>query len=113
MSDTVTISRAEYEALLAARDAPADIEAFDRAMARLASGDDELVPADVVKRILDGESPVRAFRELRGMSGAALAAAYGCRAIQFLDIESGRRQGSVATMKRLAAALGVAVDDLV
>ncbi len=113
MSDTVTIPRAEYEALRAAAEELADVTAYDAAKRALAAGEDELVPQAHADRLIGGECPVTVFRELRGLSKSALAAASGVNRIQILDIESGRKQGSVATLAKLARALGVTIDDLV
>lgn len=113
MTDTVTIPRAEYDRLLAIAEDVADNAAFDRAAARLASGEEEAVPAAFANRIIDGESPLRVYREYRGLTQVALAEASGVNRVQIVDIEAGRKSGSVETVRKLAAALNVAVDDLV
>ena len=81
--------------------------------ARLASGAEELVPAHVAHRLIDGEAPLRVWREHRGLSQSALARASGVNRVQIVDIEAGRNSGSVRTLRKLADALGVAVDDIV
>jgi hypothetical protein len=58
------------------KDAP-DVQAYDAAKRRLASGDDKLIPAEFANRILDGESPVRVWREYRGLTEKGLAARVG------------------------------------
>ena len=88
----------------------ADNAAFDRVVARLASGEEEAVPAAFANRIIDGESPLRVYR---GLTQVALAEASGVNRVQIADIEAGRKSGSVETVRKLAAALNVAVDDLV
>lgn len=113
MTDTITISRAEYDRLRSAAEDLADLQAYDSATAALASGDDELVPAVFADRILNGEPPLHVLREWRGITGVELARRSGVNRVQILDIEAGRRGGSVATMKKLADALGVSLDDLV
>lgn len=113
MGEMVTIERGEYDRLLAAEEDLADLRAYDRAMAALSTGDDELVPAEFANRILAGESPLRVYRDLRRITQQQLSAVSGVNRVQISDIEAGRSAGSVATVKRLAEALGVAVDDLV
>lgn len=108
MNEMVTIPRAEYERLLEAAEDLADVLAFDRAMAERGEG----VPGEVVRRILEGEEPVRAFRDWRGLSAAELARRSGVHPVQVHEIETGKKRGSVDTLKRLAEALGVLVDDL-
>lgn len=113
MPEMVTIPRAEYDRLVAAADVMSDIEAYDRAKAALASGEDELIPADYVDRILNGESPLRVWRAYRGLTQVKLSEASGVNRVQIADIEAGRKNGSVATLKALAEALGVTIDEIV
>ena len=64
MNETVTIPKAEYERLRAPEEM-ADIQAALAVEARIASGEEEIVPASVVDRFLDGEAPLR----VRGGAG--------------------------------------------
>ena len=113
MNEMVTITREEYQRLREAAEDLADIAAYDRAKAMLAAGEDELIPAGFVDRLVDGESPLRVFRDLRGLTQSALAAASGVNRVQIADIEAGRKSGSVETFRKLADALHVSIDDLV
>lgn len=113
MNDTVTIPRAEYERLCALEEEFADIQAALSVEARIASGDEELIPAQVVDRLLDQESPLRVWREYRDLSQSALARASGVNRVQIVDIEAGRNSGSVHTLRKLADVLRIAVDDLI
>src|SRR5690349_7991725 len=103
MDDVITISRAEYDRLRESAEELADIRTYDEAMANRR----ESIPADVVNRILDGEHPITAFRNWRGLAVAELSRRSGVNRIQILDIESGRRRGSVDTLRRIADTLGV------
>ncbi len=71
--DTITIDRAEYDRLTAAADELEDLRAYDRAVARLDAGEDELIPAEAAARLISEESPVRVYRELRGLTQQQLA----------------------------------------
>ena len=73
MNPTITIPRAKYHALLAAAEQLSDITAYDRAMAALAAGEDEAIPTAFADRLIAGESSLLVFRELRGLTQAALA----------------------------------------
>src|SRR3970040_1168333 len=44
-----------------------DIRDYDDAKSALEKGDEELIPSQVVYAILDGENPIRVWREYRGM----------------------------------------------
>ncbi|NJS40133.1 MAG: helix-turn-helix domain-containing protein [Rhodobacteraceae bacterium] len=113
MNDLVTIPRSEYDRLRAAAEDLADLQAHDHAKARLSSGEEELVPAPIANRLLDGENPLRVYRDLRGLTQAALASKAGVNRVTIAEIETGRKQGSVATLRALAAALTITLDDLV
>lgn len=109
MNEMITITRAEYDRLREAAEHLADIDAYTRAMA----ANEESIPAEAVKRMVDGESPVRVYRELRQMTQSALAERSGVNRVQIADIESRRKTGSVETLRKLAEALRVTIDDLV
>ena len=81
-------------------------------MAAIARSDEELVPEAFAKRLIAGENPLRVWREIRGVTQAALAIASGVNRVQIANIESGAKTGSVATLRKLADALGVRLDDL-
>jgi DNA-binding XRE family transcriptional regulator/PHD/YefM family antitoxin component YafN of YafNO toxin-antitoxin module len=103
----------EYERLVEAAEDLADVRTYDEAMRRLASGEDELVPADTVNRILDGENALRVWREYRGLTVKQLADKAGVSAPFVSQIETGQREGSVETMRKLAGVLNISLDELV
>jgi DNA-binding XRE family transcriptional regulator len=105
----VLMPLADYEALLDA----ADIASADRVKADIAAGRDELVPAEVVDRLLDGENPVTVWREHRGLTGRELARRAEVSAPYLSQIESGAKPGSTAALAKLARALGIQIDDLI
>lgn len=113
MGEMITIPLDEYRNLKAAVDELADLRTYDRAMADIAAGRDELVPSEVAKRLVSGENPLRVWREFRGMTQAGLSGAAGVNRVQIADIEAGRKNGSVETVCKIAVALGVGVEDLV
>jgi DNA-binding XRE family transcriptional regulator/PHD/YefM family antitoxin component YafN of YafNO toxin-antitoxin module len=109
----IVMPEAEYERLRDAAEMADDIAAYDRVKRRLAAGEEELVPSEMVDRILSGENLVRVWREYRGLTVAALAEKAGITQPYLSQIETGKREGTLATMKKLAAALKVDLDDLV
>ena len=113
MSETVTIPKTEYERLCALEEEVADIQAALAIEAKVASGEEELVPAVVVDRLLAGEAPLRVWREFHQLTQVALARASGVNRVQIVEIEAGRSTGSVHTLCKLAATLAVDVDDLI
>ena len=115
--ETVTISRADLDALIDAAENAEDIASvrawkayvaaagFDAAIANSYTGAE-------AKRLLNGESHVRIWREKRGMTQRALAAAAAIPAGYLSEIESGKKPGSVAAFRALATALAVPMEDL-
>ena len=105
---TVTIDSTEYDRLVAASEMLADLQAYDAAMDHRADG----MPIDVFSRIIAGENPVRVIREWRALSQAELARRAEIHRVQVHDLETGKSNGSVATLKAIAAALDVSLDDI-
>ena len=109
----VMLPEADYLALVAASDDSADRAALAEFRARLTTGEEELIPAAIVDRLLAGENRIRVWRGHRGLTVNALAAKAGISQAFLSQIESGKREGGVETLRRLAAALDVSLDDLV
>ena len=109
--DYAIVPLAEYEALRNA----VNEEVMDAAIMKrvLEDPDQEFVPFTLVKRIANGEHPVRVWREYRGRRAGELAAAAGIASSYLSDIENGKKPGSVNAMKRIATALDVTIDDLI
>lgn len=112
MNEMVTIPREEYDRLRAAAEDLADLRAYDSAKAALTSGEEELIPSAMANRLLNGENPLRVYRDLRALTQAALAKKAGVNRVTIAEIETGRKNGSVTTLRALADALGVKLDDL-
>ena len=91
----------------------ANAKAYDRAKQRLTAGEDEMIPAAIVKRLLNGENPVRAWREYRGLAVKELAAAAGLSAVFVSQMETDKRHGSTCSLKSVAGALDISLNDLV
>lgn len=120
MVDMVTISREEHERLLAEveqlRDQIedlADAGAMRQHLADVENGDVFLLSDNDVGRILDGESSLRVVREARGLSQMALAEMSNVGRSMINQIEHGVKSGSIDTVKALATALRVSIDDIV
>jgi DNA-binding XRE family transcriptional regulator len=95
---------------------PADLEEMleDAAASAAfhATRNQETVPAEIVDRLLAGDSPVKVWREYRGLTQRALATRAGLNFTYLSQLETGARKGTTATMKKLAEALGVDLDDV-
>lgn len=74
--------------------------------------DQASLPSAMVDRLLAGEHPVRVWREHRGLTLDALAAKAAIGKGYLSQIENRQRQGTVATLQKLATALAVDLNDL-
>ena len=107
MTETLTIPRAEYDALT---ERLGDLEDI---LAAMNARGGQPMPLEWARRIIEGENAVRVWREFRGLSLRALAAKAGVSAGYLSEIEAGKKPGSVEAYKALAEALGASVDWLV
>ncbi|TPP11704.1 helix-turn-helix domain-containing protein [Rhizobium glycinendophyticum] len=110
--EMIVLSRKNYEALIQRIEDLEDsltIADFER---KLAAGEEELIPAEYVNRMSEGESPIRVWRNFRGMAAKDLAAAAGISTAYLSEIETGKKDGSVATLKAIADVLKLDLDDL-
>ncbi len=73
----------------------------------------ESVPDGVVGRLLDGENPVRVWRQHRGLSLRVLAEQVGTSPSALSDIETGKSEGRLSILHRVASALDVSLEDLI
>lgn len=103
----------DYERLVEAAQDARDIALHDEFQRRLAAGEEELIPSQIVERLLSDEHPVRVWRDHRGLSVKDLAEAAGISPSYLSQIETGSREGTLETMARIARALRVDLDDLV
>jgi DNA-binding XRE family transcriptional regulator len=116
-TETVTLTRAEYEALIARLEDAEDLAAVAAAEAREAalgkeSARADYLPIELVRRLSAGEHPVRVWRAHRGLTREALAAAAGIAPSYLSEIETRRKPGSFGAFAKLAAALHISLDDL-
>ena len=98
----------EYDSLVRAAEDAEDIAAIRAARA----DPGELLPSRVTKRLIDGENPVRVWREYRGLTQVELAAGAEIDQAYLSKIERRGRTGTVKVLRSLADALGVDLDDL-
>lgn len=100
---------ADYEKLLEKAEMLDDIAAYDQALA----SEDELIPAEIVNRLLNGENKIKVWREHRGLTQSGLAESCNMAQASIAQMESGKRTGTVAALKKIAETLNVDLDDLV
>lgn len=112
---TVTLRRADFQALLEAAEDKADLAAVEKHRA-----EEQRLGWDVAKRnyltreeaerLLDGESPVRVWREKSGIRQGALALAAGVRVGYLAEIEGGKKPGSTGALQSVAKILEIPME---
>ena len=112
MGEMISIERSRYEDLLKSEEI---LEALEdaytmRVVAEHLANPTEGLPDSFMGRLLDHENPVLVYRDWRGLSQTELARRAGLHRVQIHDIESGKRRGSVDTLKKIAEALRVPLD---
>jgi len=99
----------EYEKLLQLAEDGEDINALIKA----AKNDDESFPQSFVKELINSDQPLPVWRKYRGLSQQKLADMSGVTQAYIAQIETGKKEGGVKTLKKLANALSITLDDLV
>jgi DNA-binding XRE family transcriptional regulator len=101
----------DIAAVAAAR--AADAEFAVRVAAERGMPVDTTAPLQVIKAKLDGAHPLKAWREYRGITQAELGSRSAVARDLIAQIETHKKQGSVATLDRLARALGIPIEALI
>jgi DNA-binding XRE family transcriptional regulator len=89
-----------------------DIASAEKVKADIAMGLDEMIPEDVVRQLVNGENRVKVWRDYRNITARELATLAGISAPYLSEIETGKKDGTLATMKKIADALRIDLDDL-
>lgn len=105
----VILPLAEFEAL---RDA-ADAAHHTMAMAALSAGEEERLTPEETSELIEAATPLAFWRRKRGLTQAALGERVGISQSYVAGLEAGDRKGDPLLIKRLAAALGLRMEDLV
>ena len=116
-ADTVTLTRAQYEKLVARAEDAQDRAVVDRAEARekdlgFEKAHANALPIELVKELASGAHPARVWRKHRGKTIEQIAEASGVPKGYLSEIETRKKPGSLDAMIKIAAALDVRLDDL-
>ncbi len=88
-----------------------DCAAIDRALRDDEAGD--TIPGEIVNAILDGVTPLRAWRQHREFTLDMLADRIGVSKEHLSPIENDQKSGTADIFRRLSNVFDVALDDLV
>ena len=112
--DIVILARKEYDQLVsAAGEDAADVAIASRQIARLGSGEEQILTAEEMDDLLASKTPLAFYRKKSGITQAALAERVGIAQGFLSEIENGAKTGDVKTLRKLADTLKVSLDDLV
>ena len=106
------IPYAEYLRLLEALEDKADAAAVAEFHDAYRAGREFLVPAEILRRELEGESPIKLWREHRRLTQQELTDRAGISKPYLSQLESGKRQGTVETIASIARVLEVPLEVL-
>ena len=106
-TDSVTLTRSEYDALIART------EELEDALAARMADDGSRIPHEVALAIMDGERPVVAYRRHRRLTLRQMAARTGLAVGYLSEIERGLKPGTTSALSRIADAVGTTIDTLV
>jgi DNA-binding XRE family transcriptional regulator len=100
-----------YQRLLADSEMLEDIHDYDDAKQAVADGED-LVPSEVTFAIIDGENPIRVWREHRNMTQEELASQVGITPAHLSEVETGKLEADDGLKAAIATALNLDVEDM-
>lgn len=103
----------EYQRLVAEAEMLQDVRDYDEVKLALANGEEELIPGEVTYALLDGENPIRVWRQYRGFTQQQVADKAGISKPYLSQLESGQRKGTTEVLAAIARALNVSLDDVV
>jgi ribosome-binding protein aMBF1 (putative translation factor) len=117
-SSTVTLRKRDWRALIARLEDLEDAAAIAERRAHEAKVGKEVarrdyLTGDEVRRILDDESPVKVWREKRGLSQRELGEQAGVSSSYLAEIETGKKPGSAEALRKLSRALAIPMENLV
>ena len=87
-------------------------EDLEDTLAAIEADDGVRVPHGVALAIINGERPIRAYRDYRGLTLQELSDRTGLAISYISEIERGRKSGSISALARIAAAFGTTIDVL-
>ena len=113
--ELAVLPRDEYERLkaLAMSEDVGTARIVRKTKAAVAAGREILLPKKVVDRLAAGENPIRVLREWRDMTQTYISFRTDISQGHLSDIESGRRTGTPAALRKIADVLKVPLDLLI
>lgn len=107
------IPYSEYQRLYEALEDAEDIRNIEEHLSAIKQESEITVPGEVTFAILEGIHPVRAWREYKKIKIKDLAAQVGISPAYLSQIETGKRNPTIDTLKGIAGKLNIEVEMLI
>ena len=103
----------DYKKLQEALEDAEDIKEIEESLKAISEGNEITVPGEVTFAILDGISPIRAWREYRDIKMNELSKKVGISSSYLSQIENGKRNPTIDTLRAIARELEIDIDMLI
>ncbi|MBA3006822.1 MAG: type II toxin-antitoxin system prevent-host-death family antitoxin [Desulfocapsa sp.] len=107
------IPYSEYEKLQEAMEDAEDVLNIEENVKAVREGREITIPGEITFAVLDGMSPIRAWREYRQIKMGELAKKIGISSAYLSQIENGKRNPTLDTLKSIAMELKIDIDLLI
>lgn len=107
------IPYAEYQKLHEASVDAEDINDIEKNLKAIQEGKEITIPGEVTFAILDGVNPIRAWREHKMIKMNDLAKKVGISSAYLSQIENGKRNPTIDTLRAIAKELSIDIEVLI
>ena len=111
--ELAVIPFSEYKKLQEALEDSEDIKDIEESVLAIQEGKEMTVPGEVTFAILDGVSPIRAWRKHKQIKMNELAKKVGISSAYLSQIENGKRNPTIDTLKAIAKKLNIDIEMLI
>lgn len=109
----VVIPFSEYQKLQEALEDAEDRKDIEKSLKTIQNGKELTVPGEVTFAILDGVNPVRVWREYKQIKMSELAKMVGISSAYLSQIENGKLNPTIDTLKAIAKELSIDIEMLI
>ena len=103
----------EFKAIQEAIEDAEDARDIEKNLKAIHDNNEIVIPSEITFAILNGINPIRVWREYKKIKLNALAQKVGISASYLSQIENGKRNPTIDTLKLIASALGIEADMLI
>jgi predicted transcriptional regulator len=103
----------EYQKLQEALEDAEDIRDIERTLKAIQEGKEITIPGEITFAILEGTSPIRAWREYKNIKMNELSKKAGISPAYLSQIENNKRNPTIDTLKAIARELDIDIDVLI